>query len=298
MLCASVPYSRAFVSLAPVPVRRPASRVAFSLSRLAPARSSSAPGAPSARSRASVALSVARAALHPAFRAMAPARRRAAAVAPRSSAADAPETGAKKRAGPNLTTVPTMLTLVRVVAVPVVTWLYYLPGAWVAPTCCAIFIAAAITDWADGYLARKMNLVSSFGAFLDPVADKLMVAAALILLCTKTAAGVSVVSMAVPATIIIGREITMSAIREWAAAAGGEAHGAVAVNSYGKWKTATQLVALSILLGVRDGCEWLGLRGAAAEALVQGGVWCLYASAALALLSLWIYMAGVIEYMD
>jgi CDP-diacylglycerol--glycerol-3-phosphate 3-phosphatidyltransferase len=104
--------------------------------------------------------------------------------------------------------------------------------------------------------------------------------------------------MAVPATIIIGREITMSAIREWAAAAGGEAHGAVAVNSYGKWKTATQLVALSILLGVRDGCEWLGLRGAAAEALVQGGVWCLYASAALALLSLWIYMAGVIEYMD
>ena len=152
----------------------------------------------------------------------------------------------------------------RVAAVPLVTVIFYMQGAWVAPTCCAIFVLAAVTDWLDGYLARKMNLVSSFGAFLDPVADKLMVAAALVLLCTKTAAGVSALSMAAPATIIIGREITMSAIREWAAAAGGEAHKAVAVNSFGKWKTATQLVALSILLGVRDGCEWLGLAGAAA----------------------------------
>ena len=158
MLCASVPYSRAFVSLAPVPVRRPASRVAFSLSRLAPARSCSSPGAPSARSRASVALSVARPALHPAFRAMAPARRRAAAVAPRSSAADAPETGAKKRAGPNLTTVPTMLTLVRVIAVPVVTWLYYLPGAWVAPTCCAIDSIRTSTDGRKP-LTRSSSLI-------------------------------------------------------------------------------------------------------------------------------------------
>ena len=185
----------------------------------------------------------------------------------------------------------------RVAAVPLVTVIFYMQGAWVAPTCCAIFVLAAVTDWLDGYLARKMNLVSSFGAFLDPVADKLMVAAALVLLCTKTAAGVSAISMAAPATIIIGREITMSAIREWAAAAGGEAHKAVAVNSFGKWKTATQLVALSVLLGVRDGCEWLGLAGAAADALVTGGVWCLYASAGLALLSLWIYMAGVVKYM-
>lgn len=90
----------------------------------------------------------------------------------------------------------------------------------------------------------------------------------------------------------------MSAIREWAAAAGGEAHAAVAVNSYGKWKTATQLVALSILLGVRDGAGWLGLEGAAAGWLTTGGVWCLWASAALAMLSLWIYMAGVFKYMD
>ena len=223
-------------------------------------------------------------------------RRRATRSGVAVRAADGDAAPAASTGGPKIN-LPTALTLVRVAAVPLVTVIFYMQGAWVAPTCCAIFVLAAVTDWLDGYLARKMNLVSSFGAFLDPVADKLMVAAALVLLCTKTAAGVSALSMAAPATIIIGREITMSAIREWAAAAGGEAHKAVAVNSFGKWKTATQLVALSVLLGVRDGCEWLGLAGAAADALVTGGVWCLYASAGLALLSLWIYMAGVVKYM-
>lgn len=223
-------------------------------------------------------------------------RRRATRSSAAVRAADGDAAPAAAGGGPKIN-LPTALTLVRVAAVPLVTVIFYMQGAWVAPTCCAIFVLAAVTDWLDGYLARKMNLVSSFGAFLDPVADKLMVAAALVLLCTKTAAGVSAISMAAPATIIIGREITMSAIREWAAAAGGEAHKAVAVNSFGKWKTATQLVALSVLLGVRDGCEWLGLAGAAADALVTGGVWCLYASAGLALLSLWIYMAGVVKYM-
>ena len=223
-------------------------------------------------------------------------RRRATRSRTAVRAADGDAAPAAATGGPKIN-LPTALTLVRVAAVPLVTVIFYMQGAWVAPTCCAIFVLAAVTDWLDGYLARKMNLVSSFGAFLDPVADKLMVAAALVLLCTKTAAGVSALSMAAPATIIIGREITMSAIREWAAAAGGEAHKAVAVNSFGKWKTATQLVALSILLGVRDGCEWLGLAGAAADALVTGGVWCLYASAGLALLSLWIYMAGGGKYM-
>ena len=122
----------------------------------------------------------------------------------------------------------------------------------------------------------------------------------MVLLCTIAPPNVQAWTVAVPATIIIGREITMSAIREWAAAAGGEAHSAVAINAYGKWKTATQLVALSILLGVRDGTAWLGLaNGSAAGAyLTQGGVWCLWASAGLALLSLWIYMAGVIKFMD
>lgn len=220
----------------------------------------------------------------------------------RGAAADADGSGApsletKSRGGPKIN-LPTAITIVRVVAVPIVAALFYYPARWVSPVICLIFILAAVTDWLDGYLARKMNLVSSFGAFLDPVADKLMVAAALVLLCTMTPAGVPGWAVAIPSAVIIGREITMSAIREWAAAAGGEAHSAVAVNSYGKWKTATQLVALSILLGVRDGAGWLGLKGAGEAALTQGGVVCLWASAGLALLSLWIYMAGVIKYMD
>lgn len=225
------------------------------------------------------------------------AKRGAAVVA--AAAAAAESTGGGGGGGPKIN-LPTAITIVRVVAVPVVTALFYYPAAWVSPVICFVFILAAITDWLDGYLARKMNLVSSFGAFLDPVADKLMVAAALVLLCTIAPQNVQPWAVAVPATVIVGREITMSAIREWAAAAGGEAHSAVAVNSYGKWKTATQLVALSVLLGVRDGTAWLGLdpAGAAAGWLTQGGVCCLWASAGLALLSLWIYMAGVIKFMD
>ena len=256
----------------------------WSSSRLSP------PGASTASPRVFLALDRAMPATAPST------RRRATRSSAAVRAADGDAAPAAAGGGPKIN-LPTALTLVRVAAVPLVTVIFYMQGAWVAPTCCAIFVLAAVTDWLDGYLARKMNLVSSFGAFLDPVADKLMVAAALVLLCTKTANGVSALSMAAPATIIIGREITMSAIREWAAAAGGEAHKAVAVNSFGKWKTATQLVALSVLLGVRDGCEWLGLAGASADALVTGGVWCLYASAGLALLSLWIYMAGVVKYM-
>ena len=166
--------------------------------------------------------------------------------------------GSESFGGPTLN-IPTLLTLIRVAAVPLVTFIFFLQGAWVAPTCCTIFIFAAVTDWADGFLARKMGLVSSFGAFLDPVADKLMVAAALVLLCVHGPPNVGGALIAIPATIIIGREITMSALREWAASAGGEVHDAVAVNSFGKWKTATQLVALSILLGARDGFAWLGL---------------------------------------
>jgi CDP-diacylglycerol--glycerol-3-phosphate 3-phosphatidyltransferase len=250
--------------------------------------------------RAASASPAARASIDPSLARRASRARPVVVAAAAAGEADAPPETAVKRSGSLKINLPTWLTLARVAAVPVVTAIFYARGAWVCPTCCVVFVAAAVTDWADGYLARKLNLVSSFGAFLDPVADKLMVAAALVLLCTIPPAGVPAWRVAAPATIIIGREITMSAIREWAAAAGGEAHGAVAVNSYGKWKTATQLVAISVLLGVRDGTAWMGLAdgSAAASAVVTGGVWCLFASAALALLSLWIYMAGVIGYMD
>ena len=143
-----------------------------------------------------------------------------------------------------------------------------------------------------------MRLVSSFGAFLDPVADKLMVAAALVLLCVHAPPDVGGAFIAIPATIIIGREITMSALREWAASAGGDVHDAVAVNSFGKWKTATQLVAISILLGARDGFAWLGLSKDAGMLLTKAGSCCLWISAGLALLSMGIYMSGILKYMS
>ncbi|CAN7062548.1 unnamed protein product, partial [Brassica rapa subsp. trilocularis] len=103
---------------------------------------------------------------------------------------------------------------------------FYVDGWWGATATTSIFVAAAVTDWLDGYLARKMKLGSAFGAFLDPVADKLMVAATLILLCTKPI-HVSVLGpvpwlLTVPSIAIIGREITMSAVREWAASQNGK----------------------------------------------------------------------------
>lgn len=200
--------------------------------------------------------------------------------------------------GPVVLNLPTMLTLLRVAAVPCITILFYMQGAWVAPACSAIFILAAITDWADGYLARKLELVSSFGAFLDPVADKLMVATALVLMCTRPPPDVNAALISIPATIIIGREITMSAIREWAAAASGKARAAVAVNSYGKIKTAAQLVALSVLLGARDGCGWIRMTGASEIWLINSGLLCLWLSAGLASISLWIYLVGVMKFMS
>ncbi|RID47149.1 hypothetical protein BRARA_I03768 [Brassica rapa] len=154
-------------------------------------------------------------------------------------------------------TLPTVLTLGRVAAVPILVATFYVDCWWGRTATTSLFIAAAITDWLDGYLARKMRLGSAFGAFLDPVADKLMVAATLILLCTKPMDAVVVLGpvpwlVTVPSIAIIGREITMSAVREWAASQNGKLSKAVAVNSLGKWKTATQMIALTILLASRD----------------------------------------------
>ncbi|KAL3820068.1 hypothetical protein ACJIZ3_005973 [Penstemon smallii] len=190
-----------------------------------------------------------------------------------------------------LLTLPTILTIGRVASVPILVSTFYVESWWGPTATTGIFIAAAFTDWLDGYLARKMNLGTPFGAFLDPVADKLMVAATLILLCTKPfEAGVFGQAqwlLTVPAIAIIGREITMSAVREWAASQDRKLLEAVAVNNLGKWKTATQMIALTILLASRDS-SFVG-----GESLVSSGVMLLYVSAWLALWSLVVYVRKI-----
>lgn len=137
---------------------------------------------------------------------------------------------------------PTQLTLVRIAAIPVFVAVFYLPFSWAHPVTAAIFGLAALTDWLDGYLARRLNQISRFGAFLDPVADKLMVVVALILLVELDASPL----LAVPAAVIIGREIAVSALREWMAEIG--ASSTVAVSMMGKVKTTVQIIALLFLL--------------------------------------------------
>lgn len=141
--------------------------------------------------------------------------------------------------------IPNALTWARIVLIPIFVGLFYLPDALMPVAsknliATILFVVAAITDWFDGYLARALGQTSAFGAFLDPVADKLMVAAALILLVQLGRAD------ALIAVVIIGREITISALREWMAKIGASA--SVAVHRLGKFKTAAQMVAIPCLL--------------------------------------------------
>ncbi|MEB2400598.1 CDP-diacylglycerol--glycerol-3-phosphate 3-phosphatidyltransferase [Parapusillimonas granuli] len=140
---------------------------------------------------------------------------------------------------------PIALTWLRIAMIPLIVGLFYLPADWISvpvrDTVAAFaFIVAALTDWFDGWLARRWNQTSSFGAFLDPVADKLMVCAALLILLDLGRVDSFI------ALIIIGREITISALREWMAKIG--ASGSVAVHRLGKFKTAAQMVAIPCLL--------------------------------------------------
>jgi CDP-diacylglycerol--glycerol-3-phosphate 3-phosphatidyltransferase len=149
-------------------------------------------------------------------------------------------------------TLPTILTLFRIVLLPVIVVVFYLPeyypatARWSNIAAAAIFIAAAFTDWLDGWIARRWNLTSAFGAFLDPVADKLMVATALVLLVQQNPTPL----MAVTSAIIIGREISISALREWMAELGQRAK--VGVAWVGKLKTVMQIVAIVVCLHQRD----------------------------------------------
>lgn len=140
------------------------------------------------------------------------------------------------------TNIPNILTAFRIILIPAFVPVFYLPFSWKHLITAAIFGIAALTDWLDGYLARRLDQTSAFGAFLDPVADKLMVVMALVLLVGDHGTA----WLAIPAAIIIGREIVVSALREWMAELGKRA--TVAVATVGKFKTIFQMVAIFIML--------------------------------------------------
>ena len=171
--------------------------------------------------------------------------------------------------------IPNTLTVSRIILIPVLVLVFYWPFENHKIVAAAIFGLAAITDWFDGYLARKLAQMTEFGAFLDPVADKLMVAVALVLLVEQH----DTIIFTLAACVIIGREIVISALREWMAELG--EHASVAVNYIGKVKTTFQMIAIAALLALSPNSEtWmLGL------AYIV-----LYAAAILTLWSMVVYL--------
>ena len=177
-------------------------------------------------------------------------------------------------------TVPTLLTWARIVAIPLIVGVYYLPLPTPTQNLAAtvLFVVTALTDWLDGWLARKLNQTSSFGAFLDPVADKFLVCASLLILLQFDRVN------ALVALVIIGREIAISSLREWMAQIG--ASGSVAVHMLGKLKTTVQMVAIPFLLydgrlfGVIDTLLW--------------GTWLIVAAAVLTIWSMVYYLQRAI----
>lgn len=174
--------------------------------------------------------------------------------------------------------IPNLLTWLRIVLIPLFVGIFYFEKSWVSLpnqnlVATVIFTLAAVTDWFDGWLARKLNQTSAFGAFLDPVADKLMVAAALIILLQLGRID------AIVTLIIIGREIAVSALREWMALLGESK--SIAVSFIGKFKTLSQMVAIPLLL-YDDPLGALDPHVA--------GTWLIYIAAALTLISMFYYL--------
>ena len=174
---------------------------------------------------------------------------------------------------------PIALTWLRVAAIPLLVAVFYLPTNWLSPAeqnliATLIFISAAVTDWLDGFLARRMKQESAFGQFLDPVADKLIVAASLLVLLNLDRVQVWV------ALVIIGREITISALREWMALLG--AGKSVAVHMVGKLKTTAQLIAIPFLLFNDTLFGWLDC--------ARVGTWLIWAASFLTLWSMFYYL--------
>ena len=177
---------------------------------------------------------------------------------------------------------PNILTLIRVAAIPVLVAVFYLPFGWSDMLAAGLFLAAGLTDWLDGYLARKLGQTSPFGAFLDPVADKLIVAVALLMLVQQHAT----LWLTAPAMVIVCREITVSALREWMAELGMRAK--VAVSAIGKIKTVTQMVAITLLLAVQPGYDVGG--GMLMTPILWLSYLCLYVAMLLTLWSMFLYL--------
>lgn len=174
-----------------------------------------------------------------------------------------------------LMNIPNILTLARIFFIPLLVIVFYLPFSWGLPLAAVLFALAALTDWLDGYLARRWDQSTPFGAFLDPVADKLMVAVALALLIERYEA----IWLTLPALVIIGREIVISALREWMAEMGKRSK--VAVSWIGKVKTTLQMVSIFLLLGAAPGTLIANL-----------GVATLFVAAVLTLWSMFQYLAA------
>jgi len=187
---------------------------------------------------------------------------------------------AKKSNSSPLWNIPNILTMLRVLAIPVFGVIFFWDVEWRNLACSSIFAIASITDWLDGYLARKWNISSPFGAFLDPVADKLMVSTALILLTGRLQG----ISMPLCCSIILAREIGVSALREWMAQIG--ERGKVAVGYAGKVKTAATMVSLVLLLLMQPGASSYGLP----SFFFQIGMVLLYISTVVTVTSGWGYL--------
>ena len=182
-------------------------------------------------------------------------------------------------------TIPNILTLLRIAIIPVIVLMFYLPYDWARPASAWIFVVAALTDWLDGYLARRWNQQSALGAFLDPVADKLIVAVALVLLASAHTEYPNIDMLIVFAScIIIGREITISALREWMAILGKRSK--VAVSMMGKFKTTAQMIAIGFLLH-RD--DWMGIPTYEVGAVLLG------VAAVLTLITMVIYLRAAYD---
>jgi cardiolipin synthase (CMP-forming) len=183
-----------------------------------------------------------------------------------------------------ITSLPNLLTLSRIAVIPMVVALFYIDGVWPRWLACALFVAAAVTDWFDGYLARSRNEVSAFGRFLDPIADKLLVGAVLFMLAASdrlSALGV------LPALIILLREILVSGLREFLA----QLQVGVPVTRLAKWKTGLQMVALPVLLVGDAGAPWFPVP---VRAL---GEMCLWVAALATLVTGWDYLRSGLAHM-